>query len=89
MAEGNLWQREPALVIGTVVTAAVVVFAKYRGVDTATVVAQAVALYASFVAVRSRVTPYVEGAIKEYERLRGGSAPVADGGDTYNPDSGL
>jgi hypothetical protein len=70
MAQGNLFQREPALVIGSLVTAAVFAFAKWRGVDTGTVLVQAGAVLAAFTAVRAKVTPYVEGALGKVKDAR-------------------
>jgi hypothetical protein len=75
----NLFQREPALVIGSVVTALVTVYAYWRGLEVGEVLVQLAALIASFVAVRARVTPYVKGALGEVNRLRGRS-DVGDNG---------
>jgi len=81
----NLFQREPALVIGSVVTALVTVYAYWRGLDVGEVLVQLAALIASFVAVRSRVTPYVQGALNEYNRVRGNSPVVDEGGEDVKP----
>jgi hypothetical protein len=74
---GTVFKREPTLVIGTIVTALVTVYAYWRGLDAGEVLVQLAALVASFVAIRAKVTPYVEGGISEVNRLRGG---YSDGG---------
>ena len=82
----SLFKREPALVLGSLVTALVTAYAYWRGLEVGEVLLQAAALVAGFVAVRSRVTPYVEGALNEYNRLRGReSAPVVDTDEDTKP----
>jgi hypothetical protein len=61
----NLFQREPALVIGSVVTVLVTIYAYWRGLEVGEVLLQLGALIASFVAVRSRVTPYIESGLSK------------------------
>lgn len=63
-----MFRREPALVIGSIVTVLVSFFAHWRGEDVEGVLAQAAALIASFVAVRARVTPYVRRVLEEVRR---------------------
>jgi hypothetical protein len=74
-----MFKREPALVIGSVVTALVSIYAYWRGLDVGEVLVQLAALIASFVAVRARVTPYVKGGISEVNRLRGRSGVFDNG----------
>lgn len=65
-----MFKREPALVIGSVVTVLVAVYAYWRGLSVEEVLLQAAGLVAGFVAVRSRVTPYVKGGLDELNKLR-------------------
>lgn len=75
----GLFKREPALVIGSVVTLLVAAYAYWRGLSVEEVLVQAAGLVAAFVAIRSRVTPYVQGALDEVNRLRNRNG-YADGG---------
>jgi hypothetical protein len=63
--------REPALVIGTIVSVLVCLYAYWRGLEVGEVLVQLAALVASFVAVRSQVTPYVKGGLSDVSHLRG------------------
>jgi hypothetical protein len=75
----NLFKREPALVIGTVATVLICVYAYWRGLSVGEVLVQVAALGATFVAVRSQVTPYVDGMFDKYG---GSNAGAPDNGGT-------
>jgi hypothetical protein len=77
----NLFKREPALVIGTVATVLVCAYAYWRGLSVEEVLVQVAALGATFVAVRSQVTPYVDGMFNKHGGTNTGGV-VNDGGAT-------
>lgn len=60
----SVLSREPSLVIGTVVTALVAAYAKWRGLEVQDVLVQAGVLLAGFAAVRAKVTPYVDRVLE-------------------------
>jgi hypothetical protein len=66
----SLFRREPTLVIGTIATLLVCAYAYWRGLSVEEVLIQVAALAATFVAVRSRVTPYVSGVLEDVKRFR-------------------
>jgi hypothetical protein len=63
----SLFQKEPTLVLGSLVTVAVSVYAKWRGLSVEEVLAQAGGLLAAFAVIRSRVTPYIE-RVQEFRK---------------------
>jgi hypothetical protein len=70
----DLFKREPALVIGTVVSLLVCAYAVWRGLSIQEVLVQLAGLVAAFIYVRSRVTPYVQ---HEVDRI-GRNVPTID-----------
>lgn len=63
----DLWKREPALVIGTVVSILVCAYAWWRGLTIEEVLVQLATLAAAFVFVRSRVTPYIQHEVDRFK----------------------
>lgn len=66
-----MFQREPTRVIGYLLTAAVLVYSKIRGLEYEDVLAQGAAFVVAIEAIRAKVTPYIERAKSLRDGLHG------------------
>jgi len=66
----GLFQKEPAVVLGTLGTVAVAAYAKWQGLEVEDVLVQIGGLVATFLAIRAKVTPAAEKVVNRVRDLR-------------------